>query len=235
MRWINDAFDDHIVQFPGKGSWQIIKKLAEKERLAWNMERDNEWYPSEAHGVYECIQVEGAEIGTHAILKIRVQSVAFARKAKNFPAYYPSRIPEKNPPRPSDKGTKYAEFHYSTENEIRFLERLTTANCPASPRLLAVSKDVQKTPILRRYNDEEDQPYWVPGGYIVYILMEKLPGKDLEDFFWPNRYSLQEREEVRQAFREAFLFVHTNRRHVLKTDIFTAWSISAESLQKTVN
>jgi hypothetical protein len=43
---------------------------------------------------------------------------------------------------------------------------------------------------------------WLPGGYIVYILMELLPGEPLE-YFW--ELPLKERDEVRKAFRTALV------------------------------
>jgi hypothetical protein len=50
---------------------------------------------------------------------------------------------------------------------------------------------------------KQDDDMWVPGGYIVFILMEKLPGVMIkEEDFW-TKYSLQQRDEVRVAFQEA--------------------------------
>lgn len=41
---------------------------------------------------------------------------------------------------------------------------------------------------------------WFRGGYIVYILMELLPGESLE-YFW--YFPREERDEIRKAFRVA--------------------------------
>lgn len=39
----------------------------------------------------------------------------------------------------------------------------------------------------------------VPGGYIVFLLMEKVPGVPLVDF-WQNDF--EKRERIREAFRK---------------------------------
>lgn len=53
--------------------------------------------------------------------------------------------------------------------------------------------------------DKQDRHMWVPGGYILYILMEKLPG------FSPERFYVDldraERDELRSKFKEAWLYV----------------------------
>ena len=73
MGWIDNSFDDRLVCFPDQGTWRIGKKMSEKTRESDNMHDDETWYPSEAHAVYECTQVEGTQVGAHAILKIRIQ------------------------------------------------------------------------------------------------------------------------------------------------------------------
>jgi hypothetical protein len=44
------------------------------------------------------------------------------------------------------------------------LRRLTKAKCEYTPKLLS---------LLRA---KQDDSMWIPGGWLVYILMEKLPG-----------------------------------------------------------
>lgn len=43
---------------------------------------------------------------------------------------------------------------------------------------------------------------WTPGGYIIYILMEKLPGTTLENF---KKYDRQEQVRIRESFKESYL------------------------------
>jgi hypothetical protein len=79
--------------------------------------------------------------------------------------------------------------------EITALKRLTRTECPHTPKLLS---------ILRK---EQDPTMWIPGGYLVFILMEKLPGVPPLNLFLPSRtqpaMTRSQRDEVREAFREA--------------------------------
>ncbi|KAH8811426.1 hypothetical protein F5884DRAFT_782070 [Xylogone sp. PMI_703] len=74
--------------------------------------------------------------------------------------------------------------------EIKALEALTNAKCSSAPKLLAWKVDKQ------------DWDSWVPGGYLVYVLMEKLPGIIVDDFFGLDR---QERDEMRRCLKRAWL------------------------------
>jgi hypothetical protein len=76
-----------------------------------------------------------------------------------------------------------------TEREIEALSILTKAGCSSSPALITWKQERQ---------GKHD---WVPGGYIVYLLMERVPGirvHQLKDF------SLQERDAIRTSFKEAW-------------------------------
>ena len=51
---------------------------------------------------------------------------------------------------------------------------------------------------------------WVPGGYLVFILMEKVPGKPLDNFWTDNSQvgpamTRLQRDEVRAAFRKTLM------------------------------
>ena len=63
---------DRLVKFASTETWQIKNKLSEKQRVADNY---YSWKPSEAHAVYECVQVESFNVGAVAILKLRIQSL----------------------------------------------------------------------------------------------------------------------------------------------------------------
>ena len=79
-----------------------------------------------------------------------------------------------------------------TAMEIDRLDDLTEAGCTSYPRLLD----------FQRFIQEED--LWMPGGYIVRILMERLPGISLEVFWYLSR---EERDEVSKAFKCAIEYV----------------------------
>lgn len=78
------------------------------------------------------------------------------------------------------------------DREIAALEELTRAGCSCTPTLLA------------RKNERQGSHMWIPGGLMVYILMEKLPGVCLDTFFSLDR---AERDGVRRSFQEAWEYV----------------------------
>jgi hypothetical protein len=69
---------------------------------------------------------------------------------------------------------------------------LTEAGCKSSPLLLN----------HKRATQADDSPY-VPGGFIVYLVTEALPGIILdEDKYWELEYN--ERTKIRLAFKDAY-------------------------------
>lgn len=101
---------------------------------------------------------------------------------------------------------KYASggrLNWATEQEIEALEKVTAAGCSVTPHLLAVKRDLQDESIM----DWGYLKWWMPGGYIVYILMTKLPAQPLDlNCFWnPKLFNAQDRHEIRQSFREAYM------------------------------
>lgn len=78
--------------------------------------------------------------------------------------------------------------------ELKALEQLTRERCSSAPKLLKYKQDRQ------------DRDMSVPGGYIVYILMDRLPGVRLNDF-WAR--DATERQEIRDAFKVAYEYVRT--------------------------
>lgn len=83
-------------------------------------------------------------------------------------------------------------MNQATLSEIARLERLTEAGCTSTPRLL----DYQRI--------NQTNKMWLPGGYMVCILMELLPGISLENFWVLPR---EERDQIRNAFRVALEYV----------------------------
>ncbi|PGH11462.1 hypothetical protein AJ79_04837 [Helicocarpus griseus UAMH5409] len=85
--------------------------------------------------------------------------------------------------------------HYATDvpssttlREIRNLEYFNEKGCSVTPRLLHKEKFLQG-------------PSWtMPGGYIVFIVMEKVPGVPLTDFW---TYDRPKRDRIREAFRKS--------------------------------
>lgn len=78
--------------------------------------------------------------------------------------------------------------------ELDALKHLTENGCTATPALLGYRIDKQ---------DANDL---VPGGYIMYLVWEKVPGDPLDiDVFWSLPYN--ERKSIRDKFKEAYSFV----------------------------
>ncbi|KAH8811666.1 hypothetical protein F5884DRAFT_855005 [Xylogone sp. PMI_703] len=98
--------------------------------------------------------------------------------------------------KPSSSKAKQAKDTMSAmaEMEIEALEILTKAGCSCTPTLFAWKQDKQKGPDA-----------WVPGGYIVYILMEKLPGITVDNFYFD--LGREERDVLRGYFKVAWLYV----------------------------
>ncbi|KAI4287550.1 MAG: hypothetical protein L6R35_003191 [Caloplaca aegaea] len=117
----------------------------------------------------------------------------------------PADLPPSDDPQERAKHASGMRLNLYTANEIGTLKRLTAAGCSATPTLLAVKVDMQTESDLGRPGWVT--PPWMPGGYIVYILMVKIPAQPLDyTFFW--RMTQNERNEVRIAFRKAFLSVN---------------------------
>lgn len=86
-------------------------------------------------------------------------------------------------------------INQDTLNEAAALDRLGELECKHAPALL----DVAIKTMQPGTHEEE-----IPGGYLVFLLMTKLPGKRITyRDFWG--LSLQERDEIRNAFKEALL------------------------------
>lgn len=75
--------------------------------------------------------------------------------------------------------------------ELVFLAHLTEMNCSAAPKLLSWAKYMQ------------DENEFVPSGFMIFVVMEKLPGESLSNYgFRPP----EEKARIRDAFREAILY-----------------------------
>lgn len=75
--------------------------------------------------------------------------------------------------------------------EIMALKRFKEGSCAAVPELLGYSETVQSKDGL------------VPGGYITYLVWDKVPGESLSgELFWS--FELPKRDLIRQKFRAAY-------------------------------
>lgn len=77
----------------------------------------------------------------------------------------------------------------SIDIEVMGLERVTRAKCSLTPWLLS-SKITKQTETM-----------WVPGGYLGFVVMTRLPGVNIH---WAPDMDSQERQALRQSFKKAW-------------------------------
>ncbi|KAL8946994.1 MAG: hypothetical protein Q9222_006676 [Ikaeria aurantiellina] len=205
---IEDSLNNRVVKFSNQTAWRLTKKISEKpwegtspEEREEGQEGDDEWQPSEAHAVYECTQVYGPRLGTVAIMKIRIE--------------VPYSLPPNDNAQDRAKESSGMRLNDWTVQEIETLKRLTTAECSSAPRLLGVQVDVQDQSVLyfpASDQRQSDVRWWMPGGYIVYILMTKLSAEPLDicSYWEEHRFAREDRDEIRTAFRKAYLWVQNS-------------------------
>ncbi|GAB1205314.1 hypothetical protein BDV32DRAFT_118848 [Aspergillus pseudonomiae] len=114
--------------------------------------------------------------GKEAVVKVRFQIP--------FMGTYSSSSEERAKQARHDMGEK-------TLFEIDALRCLTQAGCSSSPALLGWTRETQS-------NTD-----WVPGGYIEYILMERVPGVRPPAYWHPM--DQEERDRLLKAFKEAYI------------------------------
>lgn len=83
--------------------------------------------------------------------------------------------------------------------ELAALKQLSETECSSAPRLLDYCQMKQTDDMI------------VPQGYILYILMNRLPGVPLGDIFW--QLDAAERQDIRGAFKIAYEYVSSFKKH----------------------
>jgi hypothetical protein len=89
-------------------------------------------------------------------------------------------------------GQASREIARVAKTELDALKQLTEAECSSAPTLLNHKQEKQTDDML------------VPQGYILYILMNRLPGVPLGKFWLMNE---AERHDIREAFKVAYEYV----------------------------
>ena len=84
------------------------------------------------------------------------------------------------------------DLHPTAVDEIDALDILTQAGCSSTPTLLVWKQEKQT---------EHD---WIPGGYIVYVLMNKFPGIQVP---WITHLCAEEQQAFHDAFKKAWVYV----------------------------
>lgn len=175
-RWISDMYEDCAIQFRIDGKptqWRIKYRIGE--------EKDHKIEggllpPFDSTAVFVCRRDNTDEI------------------ASEIPTYAILKIWMQIPDRGSNQGETVAisKAPEHVKAEIDALRRMRQLGDDApGPKLIAHKYRKQK----------EDQ--WIPGGYVCFALMQKLPGRMLDyDYYWS--LTLEDRELIRKAFRAAW-------------------------------
>ncbi|KAE8347711.1 hypothetical protein BDV24DRAFT_157186 [Aspergillus arachidicola] len=174
-----DNWEGRQIDFPsfGPSTWTLTKLISEKNSQESSEDFWNNGCIGSAHGTFLCHDV--ADITQRGVMKILMQ------------------IPcEGSEPQPAELRRYQAATSYEQDlditSQVNALKVLTDYGCKSTPGILAMKEDLQK---------DTDS---VPGGYIIYILMNHLPGIQLSKaFFWNSGDAV--REEIRQAFKTAWL------------------------------
>jgi hypothetical protein len=96
-----------------------------------------------------------------------------------------SRIPETDVPDSRNPWPLSKKTNPVTSAEIANLKKFTDAGCTSTPHLLGSE------------TEKPAENSWLPGGYVVYILMQLVPGVSLENI---RELPRQERDQARKAF-----------------------------------
>ncbi|KAK2798406.1 hypothetical protein FQN50_008846 [Emmonsiellopsis sp. PD_5] len=179
--WVGDRFDDLTLNCSDGTKWEIGQKISEKACVLRGELAGSAGDIAEAQAVYHCHQVKGASVGLHAIMKVRLQ--------------VPPEFPGSN--KPAIRAQTACDQPASpTRQEIYSLQYLNKRGCSVTPTLFNVESSYQAT---------DDMP--VPNGYMVFLVMEKVPGVPLVDFW---KYSARKKEVVREAFRKALVELYSH-------------------------
>ncbi|KAM5458249.1 hypothetical protein MaudCBS49596_000161 [Microsporum audouinii] len=177
--WIENLFHGYTLwSFDNQTAWCIREKLSERATLCRDRAGNT---VAEGQAVYICQQVHGKSVGMEAIMKIRLQVP---------PEYPPNRDPEALKKLASNVPS------FLTNGEVGALKHFNKAGCKVTPKLIDV------IPALQPFNCP------VPDGYIVFIVMEKVPGVPLSNFW---KYDLAKREKIRAAFRLSMSELYSHR------------------------
>lgn len=195
--WFGNWFSKIQIYFPNHRSTWIVEEVLSSQIM-------NSFEPFEERVVLNCKRVKPST-GEEAIIKAHLQweshrppfslplilYLYLSRLPLNITlTQWVLRIPDEDG-LPAEKLAKQASTSVNTiaETELQFLTHLTEHGCSSTPQLLDTVKVQQPDSMC------------LPGGYILFILMEKLPGKMIMDY-WD--YDRETRDRIRAAFKASW-------------------------------
>ncbi|PWY75242.1 hypothetical protein BO94DRAFT_577968 [Aspergillus sclerotioniger CBS 115572] len=167
-------------------SWVITQKIQEHETLFSADEYLSSGFYSESTCISTCQEIGSSN---QAIMKIRMQ-------VPNSPDDASSSASFIQPPE--------REICGRTLLEIKALETMTAAKCSCIPKYIT-SK-----------HENRGSNGWVSGGFVDYIVMEKVEGVTVSERY-VDGLQVEEQDELRKAFRLSYLecqdlgFVHLDQ------------------------
>lgn len=166
-------FLDDVVAFPDGKSYALLRPLTDYRAC-------HDGVPLEARILYLCKESD-KESNEEYVVKLKVQYVA--RSSQDLVLTRP-RLPVGMV---ADQQQPQAGPSTTTALELKALESFRKANSTHTPKLLGFKQAVQAS----------NGP--LPGGYITYTLMTKVPGETLFDLhFWA--LPTEERQDITQNF-----------------------------------
>ncbi|KAJ9224917.1 hypothetical protein DTO169E5_568 [Paecilomyces variotii] len=171
----NDFEDVDCVTFDNDPrTWILKEKIHENKSQLDKMEFDGTHVASKSWEVYIC--ENSADPSEEAIIKIY----------KQIP-YIGSEFT-----RPQVRRRQALPIDGLAKKELDALRTFTEKGCASTPKLLGYKEEVQGPQDI------------VPGGFILYLLMERLPGSCLDEYaFWDLDES--ERAKVLEKFKTAWI------------------------------
>ncbi|PLB44941.1 hypothetical protein P170DRAFT_450006 [Aspergillus steynii IBT 23096] len=178
VTWFDeDDWISAVISFPSGSKWRVDTKIGEHEYYQPQLDVEELGVQSEARGSFICSKLSG-DGPPSTFLKVRLQIpwIGTTTKKSSIRAQQAT-----------------SDFPPGFHTEIEDLSVLKKANCSSTPSLLDW-KEEQQT------NDE-----WIPGGFKLCILMERLPGIDPSDGFINRTMDRPERDALRAAFKTAWM------------------------------
>lgn len=170
-----DAVTEPPFNFPAQ-TWIILEKLDECSNRLTKEDIANDLGPSDTAGKFLCRPASAENENRRAFLRV-YQQVPIAGTETKKTAIRASQAVETPPDHP----------------ELIAFQTFTRLDCDVVPKLLGYQQ---------RREDSDDG---VPGGYVTYILWEKVPGESLDvDKFW--RLSFSDRQAIRDKFRQVYTY-----------------------------
>ncbi|KAE8150211.1 hypothetical protein BDV25DRAFT_129741 [Aspergillus avenaceus] len=175
MGWFDAKWLGQTTHFENPASsWKIIEKLQEHESRFSQDEYVSSGLYSESCCVFVC-QQNGSS--AQAIMKVRMQIPSIEDEPNSW--QISSQLAE-------------TEICGRSLQEIKALSALSSAECSSTPRYIASKHENQKP------------DGWVPGGFVDYVVMEKLEGRTLSEKYIRG-LKLEEKIKLRGAFKTSYL------------------------------